>query len=150
MAFLKLIFVVVVVIVIFTAGRWSAWSEWSSCSAECIQIRRRKCLTTTSSSSSSILVDDEDAGLGISVGGLSSNGIVGSLTSGNIGNTGLLIPGGIKVQCSGKDIQTAECRGEYCQIGKDGMYMSVFNFCCYSCCDKNLTKNKKKKGKMPA
>ncbi|KAI8127318.1 Netrin receptor unc-5 [Lucilia cuprina] len=99
------------------SGRWSAWSEWSSCSAECIQIRRRKCITT----SSSVLVDDEDAGLGISVGGLSSNGIVGSLSSGNIGSTGL-IPGGIKAQCSGKDIQTAECRGEYCQIGKDGMY----------------------------
>lgn len=104
------------VFVSYTAGRWSAWSEWSSCSAECIQIRRRKCITT---SSSAVLVDDDDAGLGISVGGLSSNGIVGSLNSGNLGSTGL-IPGGIKAQCSGKDIQTAECRGEYCQIGKDG------------------------------
>ncbi|CAD7076930.1 unnamed protein product [Hermetia illucens] len=29
------------------AGRWSPWSEWSSCSADCIQIRRRKCITHT-------------------------------------------------------------------------------------------------------
>lgn len=115
------VFDLFVFVVSYTAGRWSAWSEWSSCSAECIQIRRRKCL------SSSVLVDDDEAaGLGISVGGLSSNGIVGSLNSGNTG----LIPvnggGGMKAQCSGKDIQTAECRGEYCQIGKDGRYLVKF------------------------
>lgn len=108
----------------FTAGRWSAWSEWSSCSSECIQIRRRKCIASTAT----VIIDDDDASLGINVGSLSSsNGLAASGGGGiisssagnsNVGNGGGGVNG--KAQCSGKDIQTAECRGEHCQIGKDG------------------------------
>uniref|UniRef100_A0A1A9V945 Ig-like domain-containing protein n=1 Tax=Glossina austeni TaxID=7395 RepID=A0A1A9V945_GLOAU len=105
-------------------GRWSAWSEWSSCSSECIQIRRRKCIASTAT----VIIDDDDASLGINVGSLSSsNGLAASGGGGiisssagnsNVGNGGGGVNG--KAQCSGKDIQTAECRGEHCQIGKDG------------------------------
>lgn len=71
------------------AGRWSPWSEWSSCSVDCIQIRRRKCITHT--------VDDDLMGGSVSF----SEGYDKSL-------------------CSGKDFQTAECRGGNCRIGRDG------------------------------
>ncbi|XP_055917362.1 netrin receptor unc-5 isoform X2 [Eupeodes corollae] len=71
------------------AGRWSVWGEWSSCSAECIQVRRRKCITHS--------VDDA----------LMDSGSAHSLNNGFV-----------KSLCSGKDFQTSECRGGLCRIGK--------------------------------
>lgn len=74
--------------------------------------------------------DDDDVvatGLGIKLGGLSS-AVLGNSggSSGSSSSSSALGPvvgaggGSGKAQCSGKDIQTAECRGEFCQIGKDG------------------------------
>ncbi|XP_067629271.1 netrin receptor unc-5 isoform X2 [Eurosta solidaginis] len=86
--------------------RWTPWSDWSSCSSDCIQIRRRKC----------IYDDWIDESIDDSV--LSSHA--------NNNNNGVAAPGFAKVQCSGKDIQTAECRGENCLIGRDGFDWTLY------------------------
>ncbi|XP_059224908.1 netrin receptor unc-5 [Stomoxys calcitrans] len=92
--------------------------------------------------------DDDDViatGLGIKLGGLSSAGLVGGLGNSGIGSSGSsasgsssaigpVLGGGVgtgvggngKALCSGKDIQTAECRGEYCQIGKDDFDWTLY------------------------
>lgn len=66
--------------------------------------------------------DDDDVvvgatGLGLKLGGLSTTALGNS--GGSSSSSSALGPSA-KAQCSGKDIQTAECRGEFCQIGKDG------------------------------
>ncbi|XP_011290181.1 netrin receptor unc-5 [Musca domestica] len=119
------------------AGRWSTWSEWSSCSSECIQIRRRKCLPV----GGNILLNDDDdddeddddeddddvvvgaTGLGLKLGGLSTTALGNS--GGSSSSSSALGPSA-KAQCSGKDIQTAECRGEFCQIGKDDFDWTLY------------------------
>lgn len=60
--------------------------------------------------------------LGFSTANTGLLGVVGSVMANNNNN---------KALCSGKDMQTAECRGELCQIGKDGkcitkMYASAW------------------------
>ncbi|KAH8407648.1 hypothetical protein KR222_009390 [Zaprionus bogoriensis] len=104
-------------------ARWSAWSEWSICSAECIQVRRRKCLTHASS---------DDAGeLLLLPGGGGAGGGGGvapaALTGDGGANDGDADGAGYgKSLCAGKDIQTAECRGEQCQIGKDDFDWTLY------------------------
>jgi len=113
-------------------ARWSAWSDWSICSAECIQVRRRKCLTQGQTQTQ--ISEAEEAGdllLGAGVGmaaliAAGGGGGVGGAAAGGgspseaTGSGSDNIPGYGKSLCAGKDIQTAECRGEQCQIGKDG------------------------------
>jgi len=113
-------------------ARWSSWSEWSICSPECIQVRRRKCLTHAVAAAASIAdVADEVGELlpgGVGAAALSSGSSDGATNSNsninsnsNSNNNGDADgPGYGKSLCAGKDIQTAECRGEQCQIGKDG------------------------------
>ncbi|XP_018788809.1 PREDICTED: netrin receptor unc-5 [Bactrocera latifrons] len=83
-------------------GRWTPWSDWSSCSPDCIQIRRRKCIYPAS----------EDLSVESHEGSVHNNGVIGL--------------GFVKVQCPGKDIQTAECRGEHCLIGNDGFDWTLY------------------------
>lgn len=81
-------------------GRWSAWSDWSTCTSECIQIRRRTCIGVNFDLTTS------PAG-----SKLSSND--------NINNE--------KSSCTGRDFQTAECRGGNCSIGKEGeLYTLIY------------------------
>lgn len=75
-------------------GRWSAWSDWSTCTSECIQIRRRTCIGVFDSTTS-------PAGSKLS-------------TDNNNNND--------KSSCTGREFQTAECRGGNCSKGKEGMY----------------------------
>jgi len=106
-------------------ARWSAWSDWSICSAECIQVRRRKCLTQGQTQISSEAEEAGDLLLGAPGVGMAALiaaagvGAVGSPSEAT-GSSSDIIPGYGKSLCAGKDIQTAECRGEQCQIGKDG------------------------------
>ncbi|XP_022228372.2 netrin receptor unc-5 [Drosophila obscura] len=102
-------------------ARWSAWSDWSICSAECIQVRRRKCLTQTS--------DADEAGdlllTGVGVGMAALSSISGSAAlldaTATDGGSGYG-----KSLCAGKDTQTAECRGEQCHIGKDDFDWTLY------------------------
>lgn len=73
-------------------GRWSAWSDWSTCTSECIQIRRRTCIGVFDSTTS-------PAG--------------SKLSTDNNNND--------KSSCTGREFQTAECRGGNCSKGKEGM-----------------------------
>ncbi|XP_053963967.1 netrin receptor unc-5 [Anastrepha ludens] len=91
-------------------GRWTPWSEWSSCSSDCIQLRRRRCVFPASDDMS--VESIEDSVLSVNIANTNNNG-VGGLGFG-------------KIQCSGKDIQTAECRGEHCLIGKDGFDWTLY------------------------
>ncbi|EDW01476.1 netrin receptor unc-5 [Drosophila grimshawi] len=111
-------------------ARWSAWSEWSICSAECIQVRRRKCLTHASVAD---VADEAGELLPGGVGGaaalssIGGNDGAGSITSSNNNNNGDSDGSGYgKSLCAGKDIQTAECRGEQCQIGKDDFDWTLY------------------------
>lgn len=74
-------------------GRWSAWSDWSTCTSECIQIRRRTCIGVFDSTTS-------PAGSKLSTDNNSNND---------------------KSSCTGREFQTAECRGGNCSKGKEGM-----------------------------
>ncbi|XP_016940999.3 netrin receptor unc-5 [Drosophila suzukii] len=119
-------------------ARWSAWSDWSICSAECIQVRRRKCLTQGQTQTQ--LSEAEEAGdllLGAGVGmaaliAAGGGGGVGGAAAGGgspseaTGSGSDNIPGYGKSLCAGKDIQTAECRGEQCQIGKDDFDWTLY------------------------
>ncbi|XP_017838929.1 netrin receptor unc-5 isoform X2 [Drosophila busckii] len=111
-------------------ARWSAWSEWSSCSADCIQVRRRKCLTHAQNLNTANADggggDSDEASELLAVGGaaaLSSSDVGASGGSGS-GSSGSDADG--KSLCAGKDIQTAECRGEQCQIGKDDFDWTLY------------------------
>ncbi|XP_062130397.1 netrin receptor unc-5 isoform X4 [Drosophila sulfurigaster albostrigata] len=113
-------------------ARWSSWSEWSICSAECIQVRRRKCLTHATGNGNSDVADEAGELLPGGVGaaalsslGSSSDGATSSDTSNN-NNGDADGPGYSKSLCAGKDIQTAECRGEQCQIGKDDFDWTLY------------------------
>ncbi|XP_036332771.1 netrin receptor unc-5 [Rhagoletis pomonella] len=89
-------------------GKWTPWSEWSSCSSDCIQVRRRRCVFP--------LAED-----------LSVESIEGSILSANVAiSNGVAGLGFAKVHCPGKDIQTAECRGEHCLIGKDAFDWTLY------------------------
>lgn len=79
-------------------GRWSAWSDWSTCTSECIQIRRRTCIGVFDSTSTS------PAG--------------SKLSTDNNNND--------KSSCTGREFQTAECRGGNCSKGKEGTYRLHF------------------------
>ncbi|XP_030385691.1 netrin receptor unc-5 [Scaptodrosophila lebanonensis] len=114
-------------------ARWSAWSDWSICSAECIQVRRRKCVTNGVAVGGDV-ADETGELLGVGAAALSGSSSSGAGSSGvggdgngsgtlgiNVGGTGYG-----KSLCSGKDIQTAECRGEQCQIGKDDFDWTLY------------------------
>ncbi|XP_017149321.1 netrin receptor unc-5 isoform X3 [Drosophila miranda] len=104
---------------LFYVARWSAWSDWSICSAECIQVRRRKCLTQTS--------DGDEAGdlllAGVGMAALSSISGSAALLDATATDGG---SGYGKSLCAGKDTQTAECRGEQCHIGKDDFDWTLY------------------------
>lgn len=78
-----------------TGGRWSAWSDWSTCTSECVRIRRRSCLASADATTSAA------SGFG---GGDASGHLVADKTA-----------------CSGRDIQTDECRGGNCSLGGNGI-----------------------------
>lgn len=71
-------------------GRWTPWTDWSTCTTECIQIRRRSCISTN----------------------------YDSITTSPLGQK--LSMDNEKTGCTGRDFQTAECRGGNCSIGKEG------------------------------
>lgn len=85
-----------------TGGRWSAWSEWSTCTSECIRIRRRACLASADATSQTA------AAYG---GGDASGHLVADKTA-----------------CSGRDIQTDECRGGNCSLGGNGINNNTGEF----------------------
>ncbi|KAL7736178.1 hypothetical protein ACLKA6_003723 [Drosophila palustris] len=114
-------------------ARWSSWSEWSICSVECIQVRRRKCLTHAAASIAAVDVADEVVELlpagGVGAAALStgsSDGANNNNNNNNNNNGDADGPGYGKSLCAGKDIQTAECRGEQCQIGKDDFDWTLY------------------------
>ncbi|XP_037956658.1 netrin receptor unc-5 isoform X2 [Teleopsis dalmanni] len=72
-------------------GKWSSWTEWSLCSAECLQYRTRKCIISNGDRATS-----EEFYLGLN-------------------NNELSAVKANKLYCLGKDIQTAECRGNQCK-----------------------------------
>uniref|UniRef100_W8AYM5 Netrin receptor UNC5 n=2 Tax=Ceratitis capitata TaxID=7213 RepID=W8AYM5_CERCA len=82
-------------------GKWTPWSDWSACSSKCIQVRRRKCISS--------VTEDLSENIDVHIAINNNNGL-----------------GSVKVQCSGKDIQTAECRGEHCLIGNDGFDWTLY------------------------
>jgi len=88
-------------------------------------VRRRKCLTPAptpvapASASASMDVAAEAGEL--LPGGGGGGGVAALSGGGSSDNNGDADGTGYgKSLCAGKDIQTAECRGEQCQIGKDG------------------------------
>ncbi|XP_002061121.2 netrin receptor unc-5 [Drosophila willistoni] len=107
-------------------ARWSAWSDWSICSMECIQVRRRKCLTQTTTEA----VDEDGELMGVGAAALSSSSGGNNAGDGGVGGSSIDSndggPGYGKSLCAGKDIQTAECRGEQCQIGKDDFDWTLY------------------------
>ncbi|XP_039482566.1 netrin receptor unc-5 isoform X3 [Drosophila santomea] len=119
-------------------ARWSAWSDWSICSAECIQVRRRKCLTQGQTQISSEAEEAGDLLLGAPGAGMAAliaaagagagagAGVGVGSPSEATGSSADIIPGYGKSLCAGKDIQTAECRGEQCQIGKDDFDWTLY------------------------
>lgn len=76
-----------------SGGRWTLWTEWSTCTAECIQIRRRSCIDVNYDS-------------------ITTSPAVSKLS----------MDGNEKSACNGRDLQTRDCRGGYCNIGKEGKY----------------------------
>ncbi|KAH8275436.1 hypothetical protein KR026_007242 [Drosophila bipectinata] len=111
-------------------ARWSAWSEWSICSAECIQVRRRKCLTQSQTPAGDVEeAGDLLLGSGVGMAALIAGG-PGAVGAGSLsdsaGPSSESIPGYGKSLCAGKDTQTAECRGEQCQIGKDDFDWTLY------------------------
>lgn len=89
-------------------------------------MRRRKCLShadaTAGDAGSELLLLPSGAAAALSTAGGSGSGsgvVSGSSDGASIGGDADGAGYG-KSLCAGKDIQTAECRGEQCQIGKDG------------------------------
>lgn len=76
-------------------------------------MRRRKCVTHATVAAD---VADEAGELLLLTGGVGA----AALSSSSDGDGDADGSGYGKSLCAGKDIQTAECRGEQCQIGKDG------------------------------
>lgn len=90
-------------------------------------MRRRKCLShadaNAGDASAAAAAGEPGAAAALSTAGVSGIGGGGGGVSGSDGaNDGGDADGAGygKSLCAGKDIQTAECRGEQCQIGKDG------------------------------
>ncbi|KAH8336675.1 hypothetical protein KR059_000849 [Drosophila kikkawai] len=114
-------------------ARWSPWSDWSICSAECIQVRRRKCLSQglqtpnpDGDESSELLLGSGVGMAALSVAGSASGGGSPGETATGSSSSSDSIAGYGKSLCTGKDIQTAECRGEQCQIGKDDFDWTLY------------------------
>lgn len=105
-----------------TGGRWSGWSEWGTCTTECIQVRRRSCIgvnfDSTSSSSSSSPAGTKWLTAIIDNG--ASNGQGNSNSGGDDSSNHHPTDKSASTACSGRDIQTAECRGGDCHIGGTG------------------------------
>lgn len=86
-------------------------------------MRRRKCLshadaTAGDAAGNELLLQlPSGAAAALSSAGGSGSGNDGASDGGDAAADGA---GYGKSLCAGKDIQTAECRGEQCQIGKDG------------------------------
>lgn len=76
-----------------SGGRWTQWMDWSTCTTECIQIRRRTCIDVNYDS-------------------ITTSPAVSKLS----------MDGNEKSACTGRDLQTRDCRGGYCTIGKEGKY----------------------------
>lgn len=76
-----------------SGGRWTQWTDWSTCTTECIQIRRRTCIDVNYDS-------------------ITTSPAVSKLS----------LDGNEKSACNGRDLQTRDCRGGYCNIGKEGKY----------------------------
>lgn len=76
-----------------SGGRWTQWTDWSTCTTECIQIRRRTCIDVNYDS-------------------ITTSPAVSKLS----------MDGNEKSACNGRDLQTRDCRGGHCNIGKEGKY----------------------------
>lgn len=86
-------FFCIFVLALGSGGRWTQWMDWGTCTTECIQIRRRTCIDVNYDS-------------------ITTSPAVSKLS----------MDGNEKSACTGRDLQTRDCRGGYCTIGKEGKY----------------------------